>query len=133
MRLVRPLISIAFAASLIACPGEPPPETPPKPLPPAPPPEPVPAVRDDGRLPGIVSPASYALDLVVDPSQPRFRGTVKIDVDVSQRTSHVVLHAHGIEISSAKGAYGPPNGRVERPAKASMRAAKGAVASTSRL
>lgn len=127
MRFVRPLLFMAFAASLFACPGEPPPETPPKPLPPPSPPEPVPAVRDDGRLPGIVAPASYALDLVVDPAQPRFKGTVKIDVDVSRRTSHVVFHARAIEITSAKAAYGPPNGRVERPAKASMRAAKGGV------
>jgi cytosol alanyl aminopeptidase len=126
MRLARPIV-LAFAASLLACPGAPPPEPKPLPLAPPPAPEPVPAAREDGRLPAIASPVSYALDLVVDPTQPKFRGVVKIDLEVAQRSSHLVLHAHAIEIASAKASYGPPNGRVERAAKTTMRLAQGGV------
>jgi alanyl aminopeptidase len=127
MRLVRPLV-LAFAASLLGCPGAPPPDPKPPQLPPPLAPEPVPAAREDGRLPPLAAPVSYAIDLVVDPTQPKFRGVVKIDLDIPQRTSHVVMHAHAIEIASAKAAYGPPNGRVERAAKTAMRLAHGGVA-----
>src|SRR5690606_34758412 len=95
MRLARLLFSALAAASLVACPAPPPPD-PPRPPPPPPAPEPVPAAREDGRLPELASPVSYALDLTVDPAQSGFRGFVKIDLEVAKRTSHVVMHAHAI-------------------------------------
>jgi alanyl aminopeptidase len=67
-------------------------------LPPAPEP---PAAREDGRLPATVTPQRYALDLRIDPGQPRFSGRTSIQVDVPQPTWHVVLHARDMSVSRA--------------------------------
>ncbi len=124
--LARLAVLSALFALLAGCPGEPP-VTPVGPPPaPAPPPTPLPEVRDDGRLPPLATPAKYALDLKIDPAQPRFEGTVRIDVDVPQRTSWVVLHAHAVDVGRARAVFGPPNGQQELVARTSMRAAKGA-------
>jgi aminopeptidase N len=92
---------------------------------PAPAPEggagPIPPPRADGRLPREVRPKSYALELVVDPAQPRFSGRARIRVTVDQPTSAVVLNARGLAISAA--ALVTPDGR--RPAKTTLRLAAG--------
>ncbi len=123
--LSRLAVLAALFALLAGCPGEPPVATPPA-VPAPPPPTPLPEPRADGRLPPLASPVRYTLDLKIDPAQPRFEGTVRIDVDVPQRTSWVVLHAHAIDIARARAVFGPPNGQQELVARTTMRAAKGA-------
>jgi alanyl aminopeptidase len=61
----------------------------------------VPAPRDDGRLPPGAVPERYALSLHIDPVQPRFSGTVEIDVQVPEPTFFVVLHARDVTIARA--------------------------------
>ncbi len=61
-----------------------------------------PAPRDDGRLPSGVTPTAYQIALVVDPSKDTFGGHVQIDIDVSQPTRAIVLHARKLEIESAE-------------------------------
>src|SRR5512138_2110800 len=61
----------------------------------------VPPPRADGRLPRQVRPVRYALDLVVDPAQPRFSGRARIDVNVDEPTSAIVLNARGLTVHSA--------------------------------
>src|SRR4051812_10495291 len=56
----------------------------------------VPPPRSDGRLPRQVHPTRYALDLSVDPAQPRFSGRVRIDVTVDEPTAAIVLNARGL-------------------------------------
>jgi alanyl aminopeptidase len=60
-----------------------------------------PPPRDDGRLPPTAVPRRYALSLRIDPKQPRFSGTTAIEVAVPEPTSHVVLHARGMNVSRA--------------------------------
>ncbi len=103
---MRPLLALAFA--LAACSAAVPP-LPPTVAPPRPPPEraerlpagPVPPPRDDGRLPSLARPTRYALDLVVDPSQPGFEGTATFDLELPEPTAHVVLHARDLTIVDA--------------------------------
>jgi aminopeptidase N len=64
----------------------------------APPPPPA---REDGRLPATVTPQRYALELRIDPTRPRFRGVTAIQVEVTQPTWHVVLHARDMNVSGA--------------------------------
>jgi len=54
-----------------------------------------------GRLPPDVKPTHYALELSIDPEQPRFSGTVIIDVLLSQARRHLWLHGQGLEVSEA--------------------------------
>ncbi len=61
----------------------------------------VPPPRPDGRLPRQVHPTRYALELAVDPAQPRFSGRVRIDITVDETTSAIVLNARGL---TARGA-----------------------------
>lgn len=124
--LARLAVLSALFALLAGCPGEPP-ATPAGPPPaPAAAPTPLPDPRDDGRLPALAIPVKYTLDLDVDPAKPRFSGSVRIEIDVPQRTSWIVMHAHAIEIGRARAVFGPPNGQQELVARTSMRAAKGA-------
>jgi cytosol alanyl aminopeptidase len=93
---------MAAALVLAACPGEPPP--PPRPPVVAPPDTPpLPEAQKNGRLPALATPTRYALELDIDPRQPRFNGVVRIDVDVPKKTSFIVLNAHGLEIKRAEG------------------------------
>ena len=61
----------------------------------------VPPPRADGRLPRQVHPTRYALELAVDPAQPRFSGRARIDVIVDEPTSAIVLNARGLTVSGA--------------------------------
>ncbi len=85
---------------------------------PAPPPP-----RDDGRLADTVTPQRYALELRIDPSQPRFSGTTSIQVVVPRPTSYVVLHARDMHIARAVAR----TGGVEVPASTALRVAHGGV------
>jgi cytosol alanyl aminopeptidase len=96
---VRVLAAVSIAVSLSACPGEPPRAPPKPPAPPAIAPPPPPTA--EGRLPTTATPTLYTLDLTIDPNATTFTGTVHIDVDVPQKTSHVVLHGRGLEIREA--------------------------------
>jgi alanyl aminopeptidase len=60
-----------------------------------------PPPRSDGRLPRTVTPLRYGLSLHIDPSAPRFSGVASIQVEVSEPTSYVVLHARDMNIHSA--------------------------------
>ncbi len=111
----RSACALVAALFLAACPSEP------KPLPPARPalpPEPRTVLappREDGRLPTLATPQRYELSFDVDPSRATFHGTARIDVDVTERTSFVVLHASGLRIAKAKatGARGTVDARAE--------------------
>ena len=85
---------------------------------PAPPPP-----RDDGRLADTVTPQRYALELRIDPSQPRFSGTTSIQVVVPRPTSYVVLHARDMHVARAVAR----SGGVEIPASTALRVAHGGV------
>jgi alanyl aminopeptidase len=61
----------------------------------------VPLPRADGRLPASVRPTGYALDLVIDPSKPRFSGRVRIDVTLAEPMRGIVLHGRGLAIQRA--------------------------------
>ena len=113
------------SALLLACPGEPPP-APPRPPPAADPPTPLPQPQADGRLPALATPTSYALDLDVDPNKPRFSGVVRIEIDVPQKTSFVVLHGHALDVTSARVLLPPP--RPAMVATVSTRMAHGGKA-----
>ncbi len=111
------------SALLVACPGDPPP-APPRPPVAAESPTLVPAPRDDGRLPSLAAPTAYAIDLDVDPTKPRFKGVVRIDVDVPRHTSFVVLHGRGLEVTRARAMLPAPQPALT--ATASVRPAHGA-------
>src|SRR4051812_34921212 len=81
----------------------------------------VPPPRPDGRLPRQVRPTRYALDLVVDPAQPRFSGRVRIDVAIGEPTGTIVLNARGLTARDATLIAGG----VRLPARTSMRLAAG--------
>src|SRR5689334_18591319 len=62
----------------------------------------VPPPRADGRLPASeVRPLGYALELVLDPAQPRFSGRVRIKVRLKTATRAIVLHAKELEVQRA--------------------------------
>jgi alanyl aminopeptidase len=65
-----------------------------------------PPTKDNGRLPGTATPERYAVSLTIDPTQPRFSGTVAIMVDVAQPTSFVVLHGRDLHVVSATARQG---------------------------
>jgi alanyl aminopeptidase len=60
-----------------------------------------PPTRDDGRLPATAIPKRYALSLRIDPKEARFSGTVTIEVDIPEPTSHVVLSGRDIHVVRA--------------------------------
>src|SRR5688500_12286013 len=99
---MRTLALLCSGVLLAACPGEPPPAAPPAGATPVDPATPAPAPQSDGRLPALAIPTHYALELEIDPEQPRFKGTTRIDVDIPQKTSFVVLHGRAIEIAKAR-------------------------------
>jgi alanyl aminopeptidase len=81
----------------------------------------VPPPRPDGRLPRQVHPTRYALELAVDPAQPRFSGRVRIDITIDEPTSAIVLNARGL---TARGAALIAGG-ARVPAATSTRLAAG--------
>lgn len=97
--------SLALGLALSACGG-----TPSRPLQPPPPagasasaapPEVAPPTAD-GRLPRVVTPTEYDLDLQIDPAAPTFSGRVRVAVVVAQATRVIVLHARRLTIEAAR-------------------------------
>jgi len=95
-------LALALALSNAACPGDPPP--PPPRLPPTnlDPPTPLPEAQKDGRLPKLANPTRYTLDLDLDPTKAKYTGVARIDVEIPQKTSFIVLHGRSLEIKSAQ-------------------------------
>lgn len=62
-----------------------------------------------GRLPDLVRPAAYRLDLTVIPERPRFSGHVEIDVALKQGASKLYMHGRDLKVSRAVAKVG---GRV---------------------
>jgi alanyl aminopeptidase len=58
------------------------------------------------RLPSTATPRAYRLELDIDPSEERFRGTVEIDVELSAQVDVLWLNADGLELGSATVASG---------------------------
>ena len=119
--LVATLVALVMGACSPAVPRT---EVPPPP-PPTEPATALPAPRDDGHLPALAVPLHYALAFDIDPNAPTFSGSTRIDVELPEKTSHVVLSAHALKITDAHALLG----NVKRAAKASMRAAHGAKGS----
>ncbi len=69
-----------------------------------------PSSRDvpTGPLPRNVVPTEVALELRIDPAQPRFSGNVRIQVDVAQPTDTIWMHGRGLSITRAQ--YLPQHG-----------------------
>ena len=71
------------------------------------------AVADDniprGRLPRTVVPDKVALELKIDPAQPRFSGTVRIRARIAEATDTIWMHGRDLNIVSAR--IMPENGR----------------------
>ncbi len=82
----------------------------------------VPAPRADGRLSPDVSPRRYRLSLEVDSAAKRFRGEVRIDIDIARPTTSIILHASGLSFDEVE----VRSGDRLHAAKASLRAAVGA-------
>lgn len=108
-------LAIALVLGLSACAGSPNPAAAPatvtKITPVATGGDGAPPPREDGRLPTAVTPRRYALDLDVDPREPRFQGVVRLDVTVREATRHVVLHGRNLHVSKVvahMGASGTP-------------------------
>src|ERR1041384_7973171 len=74
--------------------------------------------RDDGRLPGGVTPVRYRWEPNVDPSPARFSGKVHILVHVVAPTRVAVLHGRGLTIRRA--AFVGPFGTVAATAASRM-------------
>lgn len=87
----------------------------------------VPPPRADGRLPEDVGPSSVRWTLEVDPEGKRFRGEVRIAVEVARETRAIVLHGSGLAIDGAE----VSSGDRLFTAKASFRRAAGAEAEDS--
>ncbi|AKV03151.1 Membrane alanine aminopeptidase N [Labilithrix luteola] len=94
--------ALASALALTACGA-------PSPTPVAPPPAasaalttPLPPPREDGHLPALATPLKYTLALDVDPASAGFRGTARIELDVAEPTSWLVLHARGLRVTRAQ-------------------------------
>ncbi|AOS96020.1 Aminopeptidase N [Microbulbifer aggregans] len=54
-----------------------------------------------GRLPEGVTPTAYRLDLLVDPREDAFSGSVEIDIDLAFDADHIWLHGKNLQVSSA--------------------------------
>lgn len=94
------IIGAAASLALLACP-EPPVAAPHAPVI-VEPPTVLPPPSADGRLPPLAVPRSYALELEVDPTKERFRGTVRIEAELPAKTSWVVLHGRNLAIRAAR-------------------------------
>ena len=54
------------------------------------------------RLPRSILPTSYAINLRIDLKQLTFKGSVEIDLVCQELTSHIVLHAHALNIDNTR-------------------------------
>jgi cytosol alanyl aminopeptidase len=54
------------------------------------------------RLPDIARPTRYQMDLTIVPSEPAFKGTAKISIELKQRTDVVWLNAKDLAIDDVK-------------------------------
>ena len=84
---------------LAAC-GAPPAVVPPVPEAPEGP------VDGDPRLGREVVPTAYALDLTLDPAQPRFTGLGEIEVTLTRPRRRIDLHAEGLDFSQVEAQVG---------------------------
>ncbi len=113
------LASAVGLGALTACPGSRDARGPqPLPLPLV---EPLAPPLANGRLPAFATPTGYALDLEIDPTKDRFRGTVRIGIAIPKPTAHVVLHGRLLDIASAQ----MTRGKETIPAKVSSRLSAG--------
>jgi puromycin-sensitive aminopeptidase len=55
-----------------------------------------------GRLPGIVAPVLYTIELTVDPNIPTFSGRVSIDITLQAPARTIALHALELTIQNAE-------------------------------
>jgi len=115
------IAGIGAALAATACSPSPAARATPSPPPVGEAPTPLPPPREDGRLPALAVPTEYVLAFEIDPRAPRFSGTAKIGVDVPAKTSHVVLHAHALDVKDARALLGGE----ARVAKVSSRMATG--------
>jgi aminopeptidase N len=56
----------------------------------------------EGRLPDLVTPTAYRLDLEIDPSGTRFAGHVAIDARLSLPSRVIYLHGNGLKVTAAR-------------------------------
>ncbi|MFL6592726.1 MAG: M1 family aminopeptidase [Luteimonas sp.] len=64
--------------------------------------DPTPQGVPTGPLPRNVVPSEVALELKIDPAQPRFSGHVRMDVEVAAPTDTIWMHGRGLNITSAR-------------------------------
>lgn len=67
------------------------------------------------RLPREVRPAAYAVDLTLTPGEPRFTGTVDIDVELAVPTRVIWLHAGDLAVTRATVSSQPARVHVAKP------------------
>jgi alanyl aminopeptidase len=74
-----------------------------------------------GQLPRNVVPTEVALELKIDPAQPRFSGKVRLDVDVAKATDTIWMHGRSLDITRARfvPAHGAPIALTTREADVS--------------
>ncbi len=89
-------------ALLSACSAGPKPSPQPQPSDVAGPEVPSDEAAPTGRLPADVKPTHYALELTIDPDQPRFSGRVEVEVTLEKARRHIWLHGQGLEVSEAE-------------------------------
>ncbi|UYY59137.1 M1 family metallopeptidase [Sphingomonas sp. S2-65] len=54
-----------------------------------------------GKLPDLVQPVAYRLDMTIVPAQPRFGGHTEIDVDLKRPAASIFLHGRSLHITKA--------------------------------
>ncbi|MFO0739922.1 MAG: M1 family aminopeptidase [Labilithrix sp.] len=116
------IIGAAASLALVACPDGPPPSAPRPPAAETETATALPPPSADGRLPVLAVPRAYALELEVDPNQPRFKGTVRIEADIPAKTSWIVMHGRGLAVKTARAVM---DRREPRPAQVTTRVAAG--------
>jgi alanyl aminopeptidase len=108
MRALPLCAAALLCVASAGCPAEAPPPPPRPPVAPVDPPTALPAPLPNGRLPSLATPTAYAIDFDVDPNLARFSGVVRIDIDIPQTTSFVVLHGRAIDVTTARVLLAPP-------------------------
>ncbi|TGX56146.1 M1 family peptidase [Sphingomonas gei] len=54
-----------------------------------------------GKLPDLVRPLAYRLDMTILPAQPRFAGHAEIDIELKQPAASIFLHGRGLNMRKA--------------------------------
>jgi aminopeptidase N len=54
-----------------------------------------------GKLPDMVKPLAYRLDMTILPERERFAGHVEIDVELKQPAASIFLHGRGLKVAKA--------------------------------